>query len=122
EDGGDARSGGLGVKFRADVDGYVTGIRYYKSAANTGTHVGSLWTANGVRLSTATFSGERASGWQQVTFGVPIAVTANTVYVASYHTDSGHYAATGGYFAAPPDVAPLHAVPNPTSANGPYHS
>src|SRR5262249_38689360 len=53
EDAGDASSVELGVKFRADVDGYVTGIRYYKSAANTGTHVGSLWTANGVRLSTA---------------------------------------------------------------------
>src|SRR5262249_16791283 len=88
---GDASSVELGVKVRGEGGGEVTGIRYYKSAANTGTHVGSLWTANGVRLSTATFSGERASGWQQVTFGVPIAVTANTVYLASYHTDSGHY-------------------------------
>src|SRR5262249_24874146 len=26
----------LGVKFRADADGYITGIRFYKSSANTG--------------------------------------------------------------------------------------
>ena len=34
----------LGVKFRADVNGYITGIRFYKGSTNTGTHVGSLWT------------------------------------------------------------------------------
>ena len=35
----------LGVKFRADVDGFITGIRFYKGTGNTGTHIGSLWTA-----------------------------------------------------------------------------
>ena len=44
-DAGDASAVELGVKFRADVDGFVTGIRYYKSAANTGTHIGNLWTS-----------------------------------------------------------------------------
>jgi hypothetical protein len=34
----------VGVKFRADVSGFVTGIRFYKSSENTGTHVGNLWT------------------------------------------------------------------------------
>ena len=34
----------LGVKFRSDVAGYITGIRFYKGAGNTGTHVGHLWT------------------------------------------------------------------------------
>ena len=36
-----------GVKFRSDVAGTVNGIRFYKATANTGTHVGSLWTAAG---------------------------------------------------------------------------
>ena len=37
----------LGVKFRSDVAGFVTGIRFYKGPANTGTHVGHLWTSGG---------------------------------------------------------------------------
>src|SRR3972149_4018871 len=37
----------LGVKFRSDVAGYVTGLRFYKSSSNTGTHVGNLWTSTG---------------------------------------------------------------------------
>ena len=37
----------LGVKFRANVDGSITGIRFYKGATNTGTHVGSLWSSTG---------------------------------------------------------------------------
>jgi len=33
----------LGVSFKADTNGSITGIRFYKSAGNTGTHVGNLW-------------------------------------------------------------------------------
>src|SRR5215468_6385935 len=58
----------VGVKFRTDAYGYVTGIRFYKASGNTGTHVGNLWTSSGQLLATATFSGESGSGWQQVTF------------------------------------------------------
>ena len=50
----------LGVKFRADQPGFVTGIRFYKGAGNTGTHVGNLWTSDGTLLATATFTGETA--------------------------------------------------------------
>jgi hypothetical protein len=32
----------LGVKFTSDVDGQVTGIRFYKGSGNSGTHVGNL--------------------------------------------------------------------------------
>ena len=46
-DSGDGSSVEVGVKFRSDVYGAVTGVRFYKASANTGTHVGSLWTASG---------------------------------------------------------------------------
>ena len=36
----DASAVELGVKFRTDVAGSITGIRFYKSSQNTGTHVG----------------------------------------------------------------------------------
>ena len=52
----------LGVKFQSDADGVVTGIRFYKGAGNTGTHVGSLWTSTGTKLADATFANETASG------------------------------------------------------------
>ena len=61
----------VGVKFRADVDGFITGIRFYKSTTNTGTHVGNLWLSDGQLLATATFTNETASGWQQVDFDNP---------------------------------------------------
>ena len=114
----------LGVKFRADVDGYVKGVRFYKAAGNTGTHTGSLWSSSGQQLATATFSGETASGWQQVVFSEPVAVTANTTYVASYFAPNGNYSYTGGQFAtAGVDNAPLHALASGVDGlNGVFHS
>src|SRR3974377_1904384 len=46
----------IGVKFRSDVAGYITGLRFYKGAANTGTHIGNLWSNTGTLLATATFT------------------------------------------------------------------
>jgi peptidoglycan/xylan/chitin deacetylase (PgdA/CDA1 family) len=104
-------AGEVGVKFRSDVNGYITGIRFYKASTNTGTHIGSLWTDTGTLLATATFTNETASGWQQVTFSTPVVITANTVYVASYHMNVGHYSDDPDYFAGKGvDNPPLHAL------------
>jgi methionine-rich copper-binding protein CopC len=112
----------LGVKFRSDVDGYITGIRFYKGSGNTGTHVGYLWTATGALLTSAIFSNESATGWQQVNFATPVAIQANTTYVASYLAPAGHYAVSGGYFtSAGADNGVLHALSNTAgSGNGVY--
>ena len=119
-DSGDANSGEFGVKFTSDVSGSITALRFYKGSENTGTHVGHIWSATGTLLGTATFTNETAIGWQQVNFSAPIPITANTVYVASYFAPTGHYADTPSQFANALDNAPLHAVPNATSANGVY--
>jgi Domain of unknown function (DUF4082)/Fibronectin type III domain/Bacterial Ig domain len=120
-DTGDTSSVELGVKFTAEVSGTVTGVRFYKAATNTGTHIGSLWSATGTLLASATFSNESASGWQQVTFATPVSITAGTTYVAGYLAPSGHYSATSSAFGSA-EVAnrPLHAPANSTSANGLY--
>ncbi|NUT49823.1 MAG: DUF4082 domain-containing protein [Saccharothrix sp.] len=113
----------LGVKFKADRDGYITGVRYYKFAENTGTHVGHLWSSSGTKLAEATFTGETASGWQQVTFASPVAVTANTTYIASYLAPDGRYAADQNYFTAQFSRAPLTALASGASGgNGVYRS
>ena len=112
----------LGVKFRADTAGFITGLRFYKGAGNTGTHIGNLWTNTGTRLATATFTGETATGWQQVNFTSPVAVTANTTYVASYFAPNGHYAYDANFFASNGVTnSPLRALADgENGANGVY--
>jgi len=112
----------LGVKFQSDVAGTITGIRFYKASTNTGTHVGNLWSSTGENLATVTFKGETASGWQQILFSNPVAIDADTVYVASYHTNGGHYSDDESYFAVNGvDNPPLHALADGISGgNGDY--
>src|SRR6476620_6482265 len=81
------------MKYQSAVAGWVAGMRFYKAAANTGTHTGSLWTSSGSLLATGTFTNETASGWQSMVFSSPVAVTADTTYVASYFAPNGHYSA-----------------------------
>ncbi len=90
----------LGVKFRSSTAGQVTGVRFYKGTGNTGTHIGNLWSRTGTKLASATFTNETATGWQKVTFANPVAITANTTYVASYFAPKGHYAEDENYFAS----------------------
>jgi hypothetical protein len=120
-DSGDGNAVELGVKFTSDQTGFITGIRFYKSAANTGTHVGNLWTSSGTLLASAVFTGESASGWQQVNFSSPVAVTAGTTYVASYFAPAGHYSFDAGFFGtAGVDNPPLHALADSVSHDGVY--
>jgi len=112
----------LGVRFRSDVAGFINGIRFYKHVSNTGTHVGNLWSSSGQRLATATFTNETASGWQTVSFSPPVAIEANTTYVASYFCPNGFYAATQSFFGSQGvDNPPIHLLSTPASGgNGVY--
>ncbi|WP_310382195.1 DUF4082 domain-containing protein, partial [Rhizobium sp. 1399] len=47
-------------------------------------------------------------GWQTVNFTTPVTITANTNYVASYHT-TGAYVATDGFFNSAVTNGPLTA-------------
>ncbi len=111
----------LGVKFRANEDGYITGLRFYKGIGFTGTHIGHLWTSTGALLAEATFTNESASGWQEVTLGTPVAITAGTTYVASYFSTSGDYTFTDNGLADSVPNGPLQALANGVDgANGVY--
>jgi hypothetical protein len=102
----------VGVKFRSDAAGSITGLRFYKGAQNTGTHVGHLWSSTGQPLAEATFTNESASGWQEVVFDQPVPITADTTYVASYHSSTGGYAFDQNYFTSAVDNPPLRALAN----------
>ncbi|MEU5940869.1 DUF4082 domain-containing protein [Micromonospora sp. NPDC047548] len=98
----------VGVKFSSDVAGDVQGVRFYKGELNGGVHTGTLWSANGTLLATATFEDETASGWQMLKFSQPVTITAGTTYVISYQTLAGRYALTSNSFTNPLTRGPLH--------------
>ena len=111
----------LGTRFTASVAGVVSGIRFYKAQANTGTHDGSLWAADGTLLARTTFVGETASGWQTAQLSQPVAIEPGRAYEVSYHTEVGRYSVDTGYFAAPHRRGPLTAPADASGApNGVY--
>jgi len=123
----DSRNIELGLKFKSDVAGYVTGVRFYKSAQNTGTHTGSLWDASGNLLGGVTFTNETKSGWQTATFAKPISIAANITYVVSYHAPKGHYSLGPDYFKNSARTsghltALKYSVSNPNGVNKPSTS
>jgi hypothetical protein len=101
----------LGVKFRVEVNGRVTAVRFYKTPRNTGPHSVSLWNRSGICLATAPAGKETDSGWQQVALPTPVAVQAKTTYLASYRCESGFYAHNKNYFEKRgPSSGPLHLL------------
>ena len=121
-DSGDTHSAVVGVKFSSEVAGNITGIRFYKAATNTGTHVGSLWSAkrhpaglggfhqrNDLRLAAGQLLQRR---WRSL---------PNTTYVASYLAPNGHYSDTSaGFSTSGVSNPPLSALANSLSPNGVY--
>ncbi len=112
----------LGTQFYTDVDGYATGIRFYKGPDfGVLPHTGSVWSVTGA--STGTFLGsvafpgsDSSIGWKQASFSAPIYLTANTPYVVSYTAASGNYAYKNDFFTTNGvDNYPLHA---PQAVNG----
>ena len=81
-----------------------------KGPTNTGVHVGKLWSNSGTLLASVTFTGETASGWQQMNFATPVTITANTTYVASYYAPNGRYSGNGELLHLGVDNAPLRAL------------
>ena len=108
----------VGMKFTSDISGYITGVRFFKGSGNGGSHIGNLWSSAGTQLASVTFTNETASGWQVAYFSSPVAITANTTYVISYHAPQGHTATDNGFFTnAGVNSAPLHALAD--GQNGP---
>jgi hypothetical protein len=56
----------VGMKFRSDVDGLITGVRYYKGGPQSGSaHTLHLWNNTGTKLFSATFNQEPNNVWMQ---------------------------------------------------------
>ncbi|WP_439882594.1 DUF4082 domain-containing protein [Pontibacter sp. MBLB2868] len=111
----------LGMKFSSTVDGYVSGVRFYKQSGNTGSHIGQLYSITGTLLAEATFINETASGWQEVAFNNPVAIASGQIYIISYHSSDGNYSETDSYFNQAINRLPLRGLANgENGANGVY--
>jgi uncharacterized protein DUF4082/Big-like domain-containing protein len=104
----------LGMKFRSDVNGLITGMKYYRGGAEAGNmHKLNLWTGSGSLLSSVTLNQEPAVSVWMLASITPIPIQANTTYVVSYYAPQGRYAADNGYFASKGvDNGPLHGLQN----------
>ena len=109
------------MKFQSNTAGDITALKFYRSASDTGTDILDLWSSTGTKLASATFTNTAASGWQTVTLPTPVSITANTTYVASYHT-TGAYVATSNFFTSAVTSGPLTAPATSaiTGGNGVY--
>ena len=103
----DSSSLEVGVKFSSTAAGKVHGVRFYKGPGNTGTHTGSLWGPDGLRIATGTFIHESETGWQTLLFETPISIVVGATYTVSYHTNVGFYSLTANQFASDYSRGPL---------------
>jgi outer membrane biosynthesis protein TonB len=105
----------LGVRFQSSSPGSVCALRFFKGPQNTGTHIGHLWSSSGALLASATFTNESSSGWQQVSLPTPVALTAGSTYIVSYHSN-GFYSVDTAFFAKAQLKGPLSAPASSSSA------
>lgn len=81
----------VGNVFYSQIPGYVTHLRYYKAAEESGVHTLKLWTEGGQFLSSVdvNFGNPGAAGWKTGKLsGIGVAIQANTNYVVSVTTST----------------------------------
>ena len=107
----------VGLKFRPDRDGFVTGLFFYHYSSDTGPmgapdnpgpFLGHLWSADGQLLAEASLDSSD-DYIPRITFAQPVPVQAGQTYVVSYFTQSGVYAQTVGFFTGPIIQPPFEA-------------
>lgn len=114
----------LGVAFTAATDGEVTALRYWRGTADAGdtdARTLNLWTGSGSLLASVEIvSTPGQAGWQTATLAAPVALDADTAYVASYGTTQ-NYAFSGNFFASAwsgPDDVLLAPASTGSGGNG----
>jgi hypothetical protein len=99
----------LGMKFRADVDGSVSAVRFFRAVPVDSGYTVHIWSATGELLGMGiAIEGQSPTpGWQTIQVYPPVAVKAGVTYVASYYASKGQYSVSEGFFS------------NTTVTNGP---
>lgn len=97
----------LGVKFRADLDVSITGVRIWHGASSNTVagRTARLWTTGGSSLATKVVDDSLPPGWTAYSFAAPVARSAGDEFVISYGTRQYYGAVAGGYPAPSADAA-----------------
>jgi Domain of unknown function (DUF4082) len=108
----------LGVAFTVSKPVLVTGVRIYR--VDHGVVTGSLWLSDGTLLAKDQFDDYSGNhGWQDVTFGSPVAVSPNQIYIASYFAPNAQYAFEWNFFTNNGlTVGPVTALQAGSNKNG----
>jgi hypothetical protein len=89
----------VGVKFKSDVAGTVSAIRFYRNSTSTSGYTVHLWSSTGTLLATGQGNdGPSTPGWTEIPLTTPVAIAANTIYVASYFSPTGQASGDEDYF------------------------
>jgi hypothetical protein len=127
----DGRSGSgpwsyeLGVKVRVDQPLRVTGLRFYKTPLETGTHTGRIYSVGtgeggptgGVEIFFGTYASETASGWQHLPLTNGPVLQPGTTYVTSVNANA-YFSITPAGLASQVVAGPLRSVAD--GQNGVY--
>ena len=88
----DTRAVEVGMRFRTNVAGTVQALRFYRGTGNANGYTARLWSSTGTLLAQVAVRDGRIPGWQEAPLPTPVALSANTLYVVSYHTSNGRFA------------------------------
>jgi Domain of unknown function (DUF4082) len=121
-----AGNGPLSGSLDAGIALYVTkacnciGLRFYKRSDDTDTsHTVNLWdVSGGTSLGSAASIHEPASGWIDVFFNTPVALTANKAYYVTFFMPGGFYSYTNGYFSSAVTRGPITGYADGTTPGG----
>lgn len=87
----DTKAVEVGVRFRSNVPGTITALRFYRGTRNASGYVARLWTSSGTLLAQVPVTDGAIPGWQEVALPSPVAISANTLYVVSYYSSNGQF-------------------------------
>jgi hypothetical protein len=114
----------LGVKFTSAMTGQIVGVRFYRARGSAQGYGVALYSSSGTPLAQTSVARDTCSVpcWEQVNFTTPVAINANTRYVAAYFTRHGGYAGDQGGLLSNVTNAPLTALSDGSSGgDGVYH-
>ncbi len=110
----DTRPVELGVKFRSDVDGVVSAVRFFRKVPIDSGYAVRVWKAStGESIGTGiAIEGQGPTpGWQTVTVYPPAPIKAGEIYIASYYASQGSYVAETNFWTATSvENGPLHIL------------
>lgn len=111
----------LGVKFQTSTQGTMTHCWFYKIAADTGTHVCTVYRVfDGSVVGTVNFADESESGWQDQAFASALNIAADEDYIVTVSHPTGNWTSTVDYFLSTYTNSNLTATTSGTDYAGRY--